>query len=81
MILSKIRNFDRTLKDYMDKTQGTAQLPYLAYVKWGVSLAETSNIDDAIEKLETSILMHPNSPIVYINLAQLFIKKEQYNEL
>ncbi|MDO5304461.1 MAG: hypothetical protein Q4E87_02670, partial [bacterium] len=52
----KIKLFDSTLTDYSKKTEGTGQIPYLAYVNWGVNLSLDENLDEAIDKLETSAM-------------------------
>ena len=74
-IIAKIRRFDKHLREYTNSADGSAQIPYLAYVNWGINLSLDSDIDNAIEKLETSALMQPNSPIVQFNLGQVYMKK------
>lgn len=79
-VLSKIKHFDKTLNDYKKSTEGSAQIPYLAYLTWGMSLSETTDLDEAVDKLETAAVMQPNSPDVHLNLAQLYMKSDRYND-
>lgn len=80
MLAVKIRQFDRSLKEYSSSAVGSAQIPYLAYVNWGISLSQGDDLDKAIEKLEMSAIMQPNSPIVHMNLGRVYMKKEMYSE-
>ncbi len=79
-LAEKIKKFDSTLTDYSKKTEGTGQIPYLAYVNWGVNLSLNENIDEAIEKLETSAMLQPHAPIVQMNLGRVYMKKGLYPE-
>lgn len=79
-IAEKIKEFDSTLKDYSQKTEGTGQIPYLAYVNWGLNLSLNEDLDEAIEKLETSALMQPHAPIVQMNLGRVYMKKGLFAE-
>ena len=79
-IIAKVRRFDKHLKEYMNSTEGSAQIPYLAYVNWGINLSLDEDLDNAIEKLETSALMQPNAPIVQFNLGQVYMKKGRYDD-
>lgn len=77
VVAAKVRQFERTLNDYLNKTQGSAQIPYLAYVNWGLALTD---LDKALEKLETSAIMQPNSPIVQMNLGKIYLRKDMYSD-
>lgn len=79
-LLEKIKEFDTTLIDYSKKTEGSAQIPYLAYANWGISLSLTEDLDEAIDKLETSASLQPNSPLVHMNLGRVYMKKGLYQE-
>ena len=77
MLAVKIRQFDRRLKEYSQQSESS--LPYMAYVNWGIKLSQNEDIDEAIEKLETSAEMNPNSPYVQLNLGQVYMKKGAYD--
>ena len=79
-LADKIRQFDSTLTDYSKKTEGTGQIPYLAYVNWGLNLSLDENLDEAIDKLETSAMLQPHAPIVQMNLGRVYMKKGLYPE-
>ncbi|MGN0013803.1 MAG: tetratricopeptide repeat protein [Candidatus Gastranaerophilaceae bacterium] len=77
-ILSQIREFDNKLKEYTKSSEGS--LPYLAYVYWGINLSQNENLEEAIEKLQTSAMMSPHSPVVHLNLGQVYMKKGDFND-
>ena len=78
VIRAKIRQFDKRLKEY--SSSSNASIPYLAYANWGINLSQNEDLDKALEKLETSALMQPKSPVVQLNLGQVKMKKGLYSE-
>ena len=79
-LFGHIKKIEHLLNEYLNRSEGSAQLPYLAYVNWGISLSQAENLDEALEKLETSAQMNPNSPVVQLNLGQVYMKKGLYEE-
>ncbi|MCR5261442.1 MAG: tetratricopeptide repeat protein [Candidatus Gastranaerophilales bacterium] len=78
VILAKIKQFDKRLNEY--SASSSASIPYLAYANWGINLSQNEDLDKALEKLETSALMQPKSPIVQLNLGQVKMKKGLYSD-
>ena len=75
-----IQNIEAFLNDYLNKAGSVVTVPYLAYVNWGIHLARTADVDNAVEKLETAVLMNPSSVSAHMNLGIVFLQKEQYEK-
>lgn len=80
IVAAKVRQFEDLLNEYVNGSKGSAQIPYLAYVNWGINLSNEDDLDKALEKLETSAMMHPHSAIVQMNLGKIYMKKGLYNQ-
>lgn len=78
-IVSGIKKLDQEVNDYKRIGQHTS-LPNIAYVAWGIHLAESGEIDKAEEKLLSSTLMAQQTPEAYINLGVLKTKSKKYEE-
>ncbi|MBQ2644085.1 DUF3808 domain-containing protein [bacterium] len=77
---ARIRKFDKKIDEYTKNSEGSLQIPYLAYVNWGINLSQNEDLESALEKLETSAIMQPNSPLVHLNLGQIQMKKGLFTE-
>lgn len=80
IIAIKIRKFEKLVNEYKIKSGSSGNIPYLTYVNWGISLSNVEDLDDAIDKLETSVMMQPNSVSAHLQLGQVYMKKERYED-
>ncbi|MDD3237870.1 MAG: DUF3808 domain-containing protein [Candidatus Gastranaerophilales bacterium] len=78
-IFKTIKKLDKYTTDYKKRT-AVVELPSLAYVNWGIYLANKNEFDKAIEKFETSIAMAQQTPSAYLNLGIVYAKKCQYEK-
>ncbi len=78
-IIDQINEINRFINEYYTLGKSIS-LPSRAYMNWGISLAKTGDIDQALEKLETSTLMPSKSADIIANLGIALAKKGLYDE-
>ena len=78
-IVEGITKLDVEVEDYKKIVQNP-YIPAIAYVNWGLHLAECGNLCDAEEKLITSTLMVHQTPEAYINLGVLKCRERKFEE-
>ena len=76
-IFSQINEFDSFIKNYNQVTH-TYQIPTMAYMNWGINLAQKGKLEEAIEKFQTASLMVNTNPGVYLNLGIALLQKKDY---
>ncbi len=78
-ILDKINEIDDFVCNYKKMTI-TAEIPSTAYLNWGIHLANIGQLDVAMDKFNTAILMANQNPNAYVNLGIAFLKQQDYTE-
>jgi tetratricopeptide (TPR) repeat protein len=79
IIFNNIRNLDVFVNNYK-KFAKNVVIPSKAYINWGINLAISGNIEEAIQKFEFSANMAFKDPESYLNWGIALAKSGQYDE-
>ena len=78
-ILDGVKKFDKFVSNY-EKLTITTEMPSSAYLNWGIHLANLGELDCAMEKFNTAIMMANNNPAAYINMGIALLKQQKFTE-
>ena len=78
-LAEKVSQLNNLISDYKSVTKDVV-IPSKAYVNWGIYLANTGEVEQAVEKFESSAYMSPRTPESYNNWGIALATKGQYKE-
>lgn len=78
-LIDKVLKFNNSILNYKSVTKEVI-IPSRAYVNWGIYLANSGEIDKAVEKFESSTYMRPQTPESFNNWGVTLANTGKYEE-